>query len=406
MADKIVPFLDPLRARVINALCLCDLPWNFTAGGHDCRLACGDNLEDAPFSSACSVPVQVGDGLWRLELGSLVPLRLLPELEHAWPEEGYAATLASLPEALRLAIIESLLGPLFDTLAQWLLCTVHVVEAPQEALTGSNWMAVQWEFALPKASVLAESNVDGYEGGTDTSGYQMFSVPVRLYWPHDAAARHVAGRLESLPRRQVLRPDIPVTCAVEVGNMSLPLHSLRGMETGDVLVVKTLHWQQPYVRLPDGTVFMCRAFEGSAVIVAALSEPDRALNGWKESISVAKSDDTAEQENSMTQETDDGTGGAMAETAQSDAPYSAEPLHVDVDKLEVTVRFELESMNLTVGDLAALNTGYTFALACDPMSPVTLRVGGVAVALGRMVDLNGVPGVQVTRLLAGAVNPS
>lgn len=423
MAEDIIPSLDPLRARVINALCLCELPWSFKVGARDCRLAVGANMEDAPFSCACSVPIQVGDGLWRLEMGSLAPLRLLPELEQAWPEEGFASTLASLPEGLRLAVFESLLGPLLDKLAQWLLCTVHVVDVPLDVLNAQDsreaqkssrgdWMALQWKMALPAPT--SSPSLAGGEGESADNAYELgnnadallsdsfseqatdrnqISVPIRLYWPNASAARHVAGRLESLPRRRVVRPDIPVTCAVEVGRLTLPLNELRDLELGDVLLPNPWHPEQPHIYLPGGTGLVCRVTEGLAVVVGVLPALEASLADNSGEPANGKA---VHQENTMAQKIDN----------LESANVEAQPLHVDVDKLEVSVRFELESMTLSVGDLAALSTGYTFALACDPTSPVTLRVGGVAVAQGRMVDLNGVPGVQVTRMLAGADNPS
>lgn len=69
--------------------------------------------------------------------------------------------------------------------------------------------------------------------------------------------------------------------------------------------------------------------------------------------------------------------------------------------LEVTLTFELERRRLTVRDVETLAPGYVFALGGDALSPVTLCVNGKAVGSGRLVDLSGTLGVQITRLDTG-----
>ena len=75
---------------------------------------------------------------------------------------------------------------------------------------------------------------------------------------------------------------------------------------------------------------------------------------------------------------------------------AAAPGGVAVGELELPVVFELERRLLAVRDVEALAPGYTFALGCDALAPVTLTVNGRAVARGRLVDLNGTLGVQLT----------
>ena len=65
--------------------------------------------------------------------------------------------------------------------------------------------------------------------------------------------------------------------------------------------------------------------------------------------------------------------------------------------LELPVTFELASLSLRVEEVAAIVPGYTFALSGDVSSvPVFLRIGGRVAAKGRLVDVGGIPGVQIT----------
>lgn len=48
-------------------------------------------------------------------------------------------------------------------------------------------------------------------------------------------------------------------------------------------------------------------------------------------------------------------------------------------------------------NLAAITPGHTFALGGEASSvPVYVRVGGKIAARGRLVDVGGIPGVQIT----------
>ena len=45
-------------------------------------------------------------------------------------------------------------------------------------------------------------------------------------------------------------------------------------------------------------------------------------------------------------------------------------------------------------------------MGCDPAAPVTVRANGLAVARGRLVDVNGVPGVELTEAIGAGAAPS
>ena len=66
------------------------------------------------------------------------------------------------------------------------------------------------------------------------------------------------------------------------------------------------------------------------------------------------------------------------------------------DDIEVTLAFELERRTITVGELKSLEPGAVLRLTADPEAPVTIRANGAPIAKGRLVDLNGVIGVQLT----------
>lgn len=88
-----------------------------------------------------------------------------------------------------------------------------------------------------------------------------------------------------------------------------------------------------------------------------------------------------------------------AETPENSSGAENAPLlqREELNAMELPVTFELASLSLRVEEVAALAPGYTFALSGDASSvPVFLRVGGRITAKGRLVDVGGMPGVQIT----------
>ena len=85
------------------------------------------------------------------------------------------------------------------------------------------------------------------------------------------------------------------------------------------------------------------------------------------------------------------------------APLKPEQERQAVAALELPVTFELARLSLRVEEIAALAPGYTFALNGDASSvPVLLRIGGRIAARGRLVDVGGMPGVQITGMADAA----
>lgn len=370
VAPPAFPSLSPIGARLLNAVSRRDLPWTFSLRGGPCGLDMAGPADDTPFEVVCRLDVLVGGAAWRADLGSPAPLGLHPALAENPDGE---ALYDDLPEALRQAVLEDVFQPLLDMASAWMGTSVRFAARSEDTIDGGAPAAENLFLMLTVPSPVGPR-----------------AVPLRLSCADPDSLRFVAERLESLPVRRAPRPDVPVVCAVEAGSLSLSPGELRALEEGDVLLPDTWHPEAPWLRLPDGSVFACRAADGRAEILGPApldaSDPD-----GPERIA----DANHHEENVMSQ-TDEVSPAeeSGAETASDASPVSG----VDVDSLEVAVRFELERLTLTVGELSSLAPGYVFALGGDPAAPVTVRAGGVAVAEGRLVDVGGVPGVQILRL--------
>ena len=194
-------------------------------------------------------------------------------------------------------------------------------------------------------------------------------LPIQVWVPDREMALLLARQLVTLPERHLMRPDIPVQCTVAAGQMTLSMQELAGLEVGDVLLPEKYAASEGvvFLRLGQKSGWLC-AVEGQTATITSL---------WQE----PTEETTMEPMNQ--------------ETA---APEGAVSAGIAVAELEVPVLFELERRMLTVQDVASLAPGYTFALGGDPLAPVTLTVNGKAVARGRLVDLNGTLGVQLTEV--------
>lgn len=385
----IPPSLPPLRARLLNALITRALPVECPAdAGTTTAPRCLLNVDGAlaalehpaPFAAAATLFFLTGDALWKLECSSLAALALRPELA-AW-QEGDAADATDgndfslLPPGLRVAVLERLFGSALEKAAAWLGCEAAFVGAP----------ATEPAWAAPLPLIL-----------TLPSGE---TVHVRLFWANEAAARFVLERLEAAPPRPAparLPPAVAgavLRCAVEIGGMRLPVREAKTLACGDVLLPE--HWtpEAPRLRVPGGAALACRLDNG---VLSVLGPDAAALAGREESF--------AAREAVMTEAVAEQASESRAEAAAHDAGGAASAPVLDEAALagvELTVTFELAGLTLRVEELAALAPGHTFALGGDVASvPVFVRVGGRLAARGRLVDVGGMPGVQIT----GAVPP-
>lgn len=371
IAPLALPTLAPLRARLLNALSSRALPCQvlLDAGTETppvCQLSLNGvaaaQTHEAPAAPAASLFLRSGEALWRLDWSSLEALALRPELD-AWrcARPVNAQDFVFLPQELCLAVLERLLTPALAQLEALLGCEVRCTAAPSADIA--------WQGALPFVLRLPQGE----------------TIFLRLSWADDAAARMLLEQLEQLPLHTVPpRPAEKVACRLEAGSMRLSVAEAADLGVGDVLLPETWAGETPRLRLPGGRAVVCRREDGLLTILG----PDAGQDG--------EAHVQRESEETMS---DEQTTPPVPETTAQDA--AAAPLWdtTAIGSLELPVVFELGSLHLRLDELAALTPGYTFALGGSASSPlVDIRVGGRVLAQGRLVDVGGMPGVQITRM--------
>lgn len=360
------PSLSPLQARLVNALVCRALPLTLPldAGTEQpvvCTLSCNvaavTSVEALPFTPAATLWLRSGEDLWRLDWSSLEALALRPDLA-AWRK---GQDFACLPQELCLAVLERLLLPSVQGLERFLGCEVRCTIVPGDDVPCEGHLPLLLE--LPG----------------------LGPVFLRLSWVRESAARVLLDRLEQLPLRAMAGPCFSglMECPLEAGSMRLRVDEVETLEPGDVLLPEQWAPEAPRLRLPQGEALACRLEAGTVSVLG----PDRGDPG-PEPAEKGSEDGMSEEQL------------APVPGATEAARAEAQPLAgTAVGALELPVVFEIGRLHLRVDELAALVPGHTLALGGETPSPVVdIRVAGQLLARGRLVDVGGMPGVQITRL--------
>ncbi|WP_273523478.1 type III secretion system cytoplasmic ring protein SctQ [Mailhella massiliensis] len=337
------PSLPLEKASLQNSVSLRPCPWSTAFGAGKVDLT---PLPDTPgFAPACILDLDMGGTLWYAELDDAA---LLLRHEVFTDDAGNAPDIdeRTLPGEVRRALLESMLGKALAALREHLNLPVFVTDvrfSPAES--------VKVPFSLGLKAVLSACN-----------GLPEQTLFLRLSPSKAEEAAVLADALRALPQRQSgplseTLKAVPLEVVLESGYLFLKPEEVARLGVEDVLLPEA--WTAPEtltLRILYGAgrtcSALCTAEGGNATLTSPLSE---------------------EAEPSMDSS-----------------------LQNDID---IRLSFELDRRLITVGELEALTPGYTFSLNSDMQSPVTIRANGKAIARGRLVDMNGVLGVQIAETL-------
>lgn len=299
----------------------------------------------APWPAKAALNLSSGGALWRVEVGGLDFL----------PAALAGVDPATLPGDL-LAAAAALAGqPWFDQVAEGFGAAVEA--EPEDTETA--WLEPPFHFLFRFQAA------DGREWPT----------PLRLLASTEAGGFWLADKISRLPAwSNPAMTGWPILAVLEAGRMALPRTLLAGLAESDILLPPDYPAAQGRLtlRLPGGGLRL--KVEAGRAEVLDLSPEE--FNMSPENLPAAA---------------EDGPG--------PDQVAAAEGLP-DLDQLEVVVCFELEKKRLTLAELQTLAPGRSFPLGVDPLAPVTLTVNGRVLGAGRLVDLGGTLGVEITRLAA------
>jgi type III secretion protein Q len=227
------------------------------------------------------------------------------------------------------------------------------------------------ELALPgvqAASVrtlaLEDSPTAGWcalrRGGLELGRVAVQQLPREVHDQLGAAARRVA-------RGHAWRGPLRLSAHVSIAWRGLSVRLLRSLATGDVLLLPLAGLDGAAGRLRLGTL------DGLALVAPGAIEGDT----FRISGAPCMTDDDL--------------------NLAADAGVEPDSL----DELELPVRFELETVNVSLGDLEAIQPGYVIELAM-PVAQASLRLVSCGHVIGHadLVSVSGRLGARITKLVA------
>ncbi|MBO4300189.1 MAG: FliM/FliN family flagellar motor switch protein, partial [Desulfovibrio sp.] len=305
------------------------------------------------------------NGLWRVEFANLDLLALRPELAE-WLHADTANRFAQLPQALVRAVLERIFLPVLDEISR--------VTGMPGIFSGAPRATSRPMFTEHLDMLLR------------LEGAHNVSTMLRIAWQDTATLMPIVESLEAQPlptlSRQVGMLSLShVSARLFLGNMRLTAEELASLNTGDVLLPTNLLLSNPRLRLATGLGLVCD-LDGTTLTVRALeSSVERVIDGEQ-------------------QMSDSAMGNTMMQGSAENTQVSPPLLGQDaLGKLELDISFELPGLRLPLEECAQLVAGYTITLPAEAAHlPVSVKVGGKVVAMGRLVDVSGTVGVQLTQL--------
>ncbi len=371
--------LSLLSAHMNNSILTRLQPWKTNILDREVYLEAIFPIGD--FHAAYMVIIHCGESDWIIEFGQVPPLSLHPLFVDK-PEVLY------IPEDVKLAVLEILITPLLKQFEAFIGVPVEIVG------TSFGYSYNQ------EVSVSCYIPLLLYLEGKQTS------IPIRLGIKKRNDALMLLEKFRSLPSNYRDISYLPIAIGFEAGYTNLTMNQLCGLQKDDFLLPDKYFIHDGKVQLRfAGFLVDCKFHGGVATVMEVTntdipsSEGGGAPNGQQpnetQSSQAMKPDQqggTVQTQQNSRQAAGQPSGAAKNSSVQATTK-------IDIEGLELPVVFELERRYMTVHDIGALAPGYTFALSVDIQSPVTLRVNGRAIGIGRLVELNGTLGVQIVQLM-------
>lgn len=331
------PRLEPALVQLYNRLCSRCPRWTVPFGTGQ---ASGELLDIAPsFTAAAVLELRFGEAGWKGYLSDISCILRHP----AFSAEGGSFELEALPQEVQKAVLASQLAPSFSRIQEATGRSLSIIDI---SLTPADFPSVGIGFKLRLS---------------DESSRGEQTVFFLLAPAEPKSAAEAAEMLKPLPLRA--NPaladavaSVPLEMTLETGYLFLKVEELASLQPEDMLLPEAWLLSQGQASL--------RIYHGSSAVLTG---------------GCALRDGSAVLETPLAEEV-----GTSMET--------------DKD-IEIRLSFELDRRLVTVGELSSIAPGFTFPMTGSADSIVTVRANGKAIARGRLVDMNGTIGVQVTETL-------
>ena len=334
------PIIDPALAQLRNRLFSRGREFSTPFGT---GLAQWEIQSGSPsFSAVCSFELILGAESWFVQFSDLSCV-----LWHeAFSTDPDGFTLADLPEEVQKAVLFSLLSPSLQLLQETMgtsagIRNIEILSSPKAPASESLSFKVRLSGGQSSDHVFFAAFTPASRSAALTASEYLLHRPLK---PNPALAGAIAS--------------IPLEVAVETGYLFLKAEELSTLNAEDLLLPEAWLLAEKRAKL--------RIYHGEN---AVLTGECLLQNG----ATVLETPLSAEVENSMDSN--------------------------NTNDIEIRLSFELDRRLITVGELSSIAPGFTFPISGSEDSLVTVRANGKAIARGRLVDMNGTFGVQLTETL-------
>ena len=190
---------------------------------------------------------------------------------------------------------------------------------------------------------------------------QNYAIPLRLKVISLEALKKLQERLLSL-KTAPNNISFYIRLGFVAGEMSLNAAEIQSLENGDVLIPEDFYLKENKLKAFLGFNELCFELKNSHAI----------LNSCSQKNSISHKDDNMSDSNNA----------------------------IDPSGIDFKVKFELDNKLMRLDELSALKIGTIIAIGADAQSPVQVIVNDKCIASGKIVDLGGTLGIQITSIKA------
>ncbi len=306
-----------------------------------------------------------------------------------------------LPKELKQAILESLTIPILKQLSSLLDVEINLVESyiniDQDDSDFSDDI-----FHVKHARISFALSI------SDENSQIKEDIFADIFFPESYNTNSINNKLMNLPAKvsdnaltqlgKISLGKIPLNLSFEIGYVSIFKQNLLNLECGNILLPDKLFTtlkagKQEHVQLTLSTNCVNNTKQLYALCSIETNQV-KVLEAWK----MNEINMELEEQESFEEEIEESVDidNELNQNIVEDSPINIQSALGDI---EVMLSFELERRSMLLSDVQDISAGYTFALNSKPDAPVTLRVNGKNIGQGRLVDMNGLMGVEVIKLV-------
>lgn len=275
------------------------------------------------------------------------------------------------PGPLKQALLESLFAPLADEFSQKLGTDFAVTDVVYDAEVSDQ---------NPFLSFLLELS---------DNGEKVFSETLRVVIPEERESLKLLEKLEALfPHGNAERdafPFLETGVCFSVGETKLALRDVRELSVGDYVLLDDFYGNNGFVRMylrNAGTKNNDCGFSENMFLLCAYKDGRAEALQW---VRAGSEGETEMDDNRL-------------ENGEENLERDSAPVRPDFSDMVCSLHFSLGERQIALKELQEIGEGYTFALDHDFLSPVTLLLNGKTMGHGKIVNIGGTVGVQITDL--------